>query len=150
MKQNEERKGKQSEPGAAAFYAEASSKHTPMTPLEFARRCREARGRAARVFMAHHLFAGVPRTGDVKEHFREICEPHDFDFVFCSVDLLTSTDWDLSLHWLFDLSASLIEEGLIDVVIGGPPCSTWSALRWLPGALAHCDSGSSHHGGAPT
>ena len=26
----------------------------------------------------------------------------------------------------------LAEEGLIDIVLGGPPCSTWSKLRFLP------------------
>ena len=127
------KEGKQSEPGAAAFYAEAGKSHTPMTPLQFAQRCREARNRAARVFVILHLFAGVPRPGDIEAHFRDMAEPHNFEFVFCSVDLLTSPDWDLSQPWLFDLLPSLIEEGLIDIVLGGPPCSTWSALRWLPG-----------------
>ena len=73
------------------------------------------------------------RIGDVEEHFRNLATPHCLDFIFCSVDLLTSADWDLSQTWLFDLLSAVIEEGLTDVVLGGPPCSTWSALRWLPG-----------------
>ena len=104
-----------------------------MVHREFARRCREARAAFSRVFVGLHLFAGVPRQGDVEEHFRREAAPHAFDFTFCSVDLLASADWDLSQPWLFDLLSALIEEGLIDVVLGGPPCSTWSALRWLPG-----------------
>ena len=85
------------------------------------------------VFVVLHLFAGVPRSGDVEEHFRSEAAAHALDFIFCSVDLLTSADSDLSQPWHFDLLSALIEEGLIDVVLGGPPCSTWSALRWLPG-----------------
>ena len=33
----------------------------------------------------------------------------------------------------------LAEEGLIDVILGGPPCSTWSKLRFLPGGLLLSD-----------
>ena len=65
-----------------------------------------------------HLFAGVPRQGDVEEHFRREAAPRAFDFIFCSVDLLTSADWDLSQPCLFELLSTLIQEGLIDVVLG--------------------------------
>ena len=77
-----------------------------------------------RVFVVLHLFAGVPRPGDIEAHFRTIAEPYDLEFIFCSVDLLTLSDWDLSQPWLFDMLSALIEEGLVDIVLGGPPCST--------------------------
>ena len=69
-----ERKAKvkmRSEPGAQAFYGEAAAGHTPMDPREFARRCREARTAFSRVFVVLHMFACVPREGDVEEHFRK-------------------------------------------------------------------------------
>ena len=103
-----------------------------MDPQTFAKKCREARTACARVFVVLHFFAGVARSGDVEEHFRNEAAPHFLDFIFCSVDLLNSADLDLSQPWLFIRLSSLIEEGLIDVVLGRPPCSTWSALRWLP------------------
>lgn len=86
----------QSEPGAAAFYADVSKSRTPMTPLEFARWCRGGRNRAARVFDVLHLFAGVPRPGDIEAHCRELAEPHGFVFIFCSMDLFMLPDQDLS------------------------------------------------------
>ena len=41
--------------------------------------------------------------------------------------------WDLSVPATFMALMLLAEEGLIDLVLGGPPCSTWSKVRFLPG-----------------
>ena len=93
----------QCKPGAQAFYGDTAAGHTPMDPREFAKRCREARTTFSLVFVVLYLFAGVPRSGDIEEHFRSEAALHALDFIFCSVDLLTSADWDLSQPWLFDL-----------------------------------------------
>ena len=60
----------QSEPGAQAFYGDTAAGHTPMDTQTFAKKCREARSACARVFVVLHLFARVPRSGEVEEHFR--------------------------------------------------------------------------------
>ena len=86
----------QSEPGAQAFYGDAAAGHTPIDLREFARTCREARAAFSRVFVALHIFVGVSRQSDVVGHFRREAAAHAFDFFFCSVDLLTSADWDFS------------------------------------------------------
>ena len=80
-----------------------------MGPRLFAKKCRAARSAMRRVFVVLHLFAGVPREGDVEAHFRSMAAEHDFEYVFCSVDLLTSPEWDLSQPWLFDLLSALVE-----------------------------------------
>lgn len=48
-----------------------------------------------------------------------------------SIDLATDPLWDLTCPNTFHKIMVLIEEGLVDLVLGGPPCST--VHRALPG-----------------
>ena len=50
-----------------------------------------------------------------------------------SVDLAVDPRWDLSRVDTFEQLWALVEEGLVDVIFGGPPCSTWSRARFRPG-----------------
>ena len=47
-----------------------------------------------------------------------------------SVDLCRHSSWDLSSSVVFDVIMTAIQEGLIDAVMSGPPCATWSRARW--------------------
>ena len=64
-----------------------------------------------------------------------MCEDARLPLLFCSVDLLVDSRWDLAAPETFMALMQLAEEGLIDVVLGGPPCSTWSRARFRPGGL---------------
>ncbi len=51
---------------------------------------------------------------------------------FTTVDLATDPDWDVADPRTFHRLSEAIEEGLVDAVLGGPPCATWSRARFLP------------------
>ena len=48
------------------------------------------------------------------------------------MDLAFDANWDLGRSETVQMLAEMIKEGLIDVIGGGPPCATWSALRFRP------------------
>ena len=50
------------------------------------------------------------------------------------MDLRGSYAWDLSDPEVQAQLGALADEGLIDVLIGGPPCNTWSRARFRGGA----------------
>ena len=54
-----------------------------------------------------------------------------FLVLFLSADLADDPNWDFSLPETFHAIASLCVEGLVDVWLAGPPCSTVSRLRHL-------------------
>ena len=85
--------------------------------------------------MVVHLFAGPRRRCDVQEFVEAMAAEHELDLLMLSVDLLVDANWDLSEPSTFSSLMSLVAEGLIDVIIGGFPCSTWSRARhnYLPG-----------------
>ena len=49
------------------------------------------------------------------------------------LDLEQDQVWDLMDAWVVQELLLWAAEGLIDLVLGGPPCATWSAARHLPG-----------------
>ncbi len=51
---------------------------------------------------------------------------------FVSIDLEVDALWDLADPVTFHRMAEAVEEGLIDIILGGPPCATWSRARYLP------------------
>ena len=85
--------------------------------------------------MVMHLFAGPRREGDVQQRIEDLARLHDLDVLVLSIDLLVCARWGLADPFTFDTLMSLIAEGLIDGIIGGPPCSTWSRARQRAGCL---------------
>ena len=43
---------------------------------------------------------------------------------FTTVDLARDAKWDLANPAVFSMVMEAVEEGLVDVVLGGRPCST--------------------------
>ena len=82
-----------------------------------------------------HLFAGPRREDDVQAFLEVEAEELGLNLLMVSVDLLVDPDRDLADPDTFSTIMSLVEEGLVDVVLGGPPCSTWSRVRhrYIPG-----------------
>ena len=88
-----------------------------------------------RTMVVMHFFAGDRRPGDVREWVGHISQREGLDVEVISIDLAYDPLWDLTCPSTFHRIMQLIEEGLIDIVIGGPPCWTVarSRHRALPG-----------------
>ena len=83
--------------------------------------------------MVLHCFAGQPREGDVEDWLLRLGAQLGILFLVQSVDIGCQPEWDLRCPDLIALLLEAIHGGLIDFVLGGPPCSTWSVLRFLAG-----------------
>ncbi|CAK0885210.1 unnamed protein product, partial [Prorocentrum cordatum] len=85
--------------------------------IEAVKRAKRADERAMAVM---HLFAGRRRRGDERS----------LRVLFLSADLLDDPRWDLANPSTFSALMELCEGGWVDIVLGGPPCSTWSRARY--------------------
>ena len=84
-----------------------------------------------RVFVVVHLFSGERREGDLEEWVIRLAQEAKLKVHVTSADLAEHPEWDLSSPVVCDKLMQAIEEGLVDIVVCGPPCSTWSAARWI-------------------
>ena len=57
----------------------------------------------------------------------------DLEVFVTTVDLDTDANWDLADSMTFHLLAEAVAEGLVDIMLGGPPCPTWSKARFARG-----------------
>ena len=97
---------------------------------------KEARRRSSgQVFTVFHAFAGHLRDGNIEYHIPALAEhlPDAYCITMYSADLDRSASWDLSVPQVFAEIQGLIGDGLVDIWIGGPPCSTWSRAHWSGG-----------------
>lgn len=99
------------------------------TVAEWCMAVRMAHLETDRTFVVMHFFAGERRKNDIQEYLTLMCEARGFKLLMISVDLATDSRWDYTVPETFHEVMLLIEEGLIDVVLGGPPCSTVSRSR---------------------
>ncbi|CAK0872525.1 unnamed protein product [Prorocentrum cordatum] len=83
-----------------------------------------------RVMVVMHLFAGRRRRGDVQEVVERLAKERNLRVLFLSADLLDDPRWDLANPSTFSALMELCEGGWVDIVLGGPPCSTWSRARY--------------------
>ncbi len=86
-----------------------------------------------RTFVVMHLFAGARRTGDLEDCLRQAASTAGLILVMLSVDIADDPRWDLAVPETFVRLRELVSEALVDAVLGGPPCSTWSKLRFRTG-----------------
>ena len=82
-----------------------------------------------RTMVIMHFFAGDRRPGDIEEHVRREAEKSGLRILFIGIDLATDANWDFTIPRTFHMIMNIIEEGLVDVAIGGPPCSTVARVR---------------------
>ena len=94
---------------------------------------RRARQSGRRAFVVMHLFGGPRRPEDVQHCLEHIMEEMGLKLLMISADLGDDSRWDLGRVDAFEQLWSLVEEGLVDVIFGGPPCSTWSRARFRLG-----------------
>ena len=94
-----------------------------------------------RTFVVMHLFAGSRRKGDLEDCLQQAASAAGLSLLMLSVDIADDPRWDLAVPETFVRLRELVSEALVDAVLGGPPCSTWSKLRFRtggppPGALS--------------
>ena len=82
-----------------------------------------------RVFVVVHMFAGERREDDVQQFLEEKMYGAHMKLLMLSVDLAEDPLWDFRNPNTFQAMMELAEEGLIDVWLGGPPCSTVARSR---------------------
>ncbi|CAK9064634.1 unnamed protein product, partial [Durusdinium trenchii] len=85
-----------------------------------------------RVFVWMHFFAGRRQDGDVEEFAQKLAEAKGLQLMYISIDLATDHRWDLTIPCTFHALYQLVEEGLVDGVLGEPPCSTVASSRHVP------------------
>ena len=98
-------------------------------------RVRSLKRNKHRTMVVMHFFAGDRRQGDVHEWLHRIADRDGIEIEVISIDLAHDPLWDLTCPNTYHKIMLLVEEGLIDIVLGGPPCSTVarSRHRALPG-----------------
>ena len=74
------------------------------------------------------LFSGQERQYDLKFYLFE--QAGDKKILVLNADLSSDSRWDLSMSKTFGLLMTQAERGMIHLVVGGPPCSTWSRARF--------------------
>lgn len=96
---------------------------------------RSLKHQSNRTMVVMRFFAGDRREGDVETWLDALGQQHPFSFACISIDLAHDPLWDLTVPSTFHKIMQLIEEGMIDLVLGGPPCSTVARSRHvaLPG-----------------
>ena len=65
----------------------------------------------------------------MQEQLESLCTRSGIQLLFLTADLEADERWDLARADTLDDLARLCEEGLVDVILGGPPCSTFSKAR---------------------
>ena len=110
-------------------------RHTALAvgnPLdEWAAEVRRRRQEPGRVFVVIHVFSGPRRKGDVQQQLEEQAAKRKLEVLVLSLDLEVHPTLDLASPQVMSVLVTIAEEGLIDAVIGGPPCATFSAARFV-------------------
>ena len=104
----------------------------PKTLQAFLSAAEVAKRSHERVFVVAHLFSGARRPGDLEHHLRDQAAALGLKILIISVDLGADLQWDLSEPATFHALHDAILRGLIDAVVGGAPCATWSRSRFRP------------------
>jgi len=103
------------------------------SPFAFRERARRAKSALTPIWVVLLCFAGSRRQGDVEDWLYKLAEQVGAMVLVESVDLAFNQEWDLGDARTVALLLEMAAEGLLDFVLGGPPCATWSMVRYLPG-----------------
>ena len=106
-----------------------------MTVRQFADHVQWLKRSVARVMVVLHVFAGARRKNDVHDYVERFADESGVPVFMFGIDLAFDVRWDFSDPHTVATLMELAHLGLIDVVLGGPPCSTWSRARFrhIPG-----------------
>lgn len=110
-----------------------ASPHPSRTPMGFYERAKEIKALHFAGFVVLHCFAGARRSNDFEDWCLHWAALSGLTVLIESVDLAWDASWDLSCSDTITLLIRMIREGLLDIIVGGPPCATWSMARYAPG-----------------
>eukprot|EP00438_Fugacium_kawagutii_P019968 Skav222678 [mRNA] locus=scaffold1471:8076:12526:- [translate_table: standard] len=102
------------------------------TVEEWCNAVRQTKHGNTRTFVAIHMFGGERRVEDIQFFLEQLCAAHELSLLMLTVDLADDPGWDFTNPRLLHMLLSLAEEGLIDLWLGGPPCSTVARARHVP------------------
>lgn len=108
---------------------EATAGSSGYTVESWCEAVRHSKMQDSRTCVVMHFFAGERREGDLEGHVRNVSNERGIPLLMISVDLATDANWDYTIPSTFHSIMQLIDEGLVDVVVGGPPCSTVARSR---------------------
>ena len=80
-----------------------------------------------------HLFSGQRRAGDYQDHLEFFLKQQNTpasNVVILSIDIVIHGLGDLTNSDALKLWIDLTLAGVVLVILGGPPCETWSAVRY--------------------
>ena len=103
------------------------------TPTQWLSMLRGLRRSASRILVVVYLFAGYAREGDVEWWLRNMASSA-YQLFLTSLDACRNAEWGLGAPRVVDVILTAVREGLIDALLAGPPCSTWSRARWNAGS----------------
>ena len=89
----------------------------------------QARRSGERIMVVMHLFGGEPWDYDIGSYLRGMAASIGMFLLFLSADLAYDSGWDLANPQTFARLYELVRGGLVDIIFGGPPCSTVSRVR---------------------
>ena len=75
------------------------------------------------------LFSGERRDYDLAYWTTFLAQAAGFSILLLTADLREDAGWDLGNAQTFARLYQLCIEGLVDIIVGGPPCSTSSRAR---------------------
>ena len=97
----------------------------------FVQQLRAARNASFRIVVVCLAFAGARRKHDIHDWVEQLSKCLGLAVLVFSFDLGADGIWDFADSMVFHCLLSLTEQGFIDIWLGGPPCSTVSAARFL-------------------
>ena len=103
-----------------------------LSPEQWARAVHGARTATTRVFTFVHVFSGPKRDDSLEQFLTEEADKRGLLVLSLCIDVERDPRWDLSSPHVALLLTRLEAEGRVDGIGGGPPCETWSKLRFLP------------------
>ena len=103
--------------------------HDGYTVDQWCRAVREAKRLDYRVIVVVHMFAGERRTNDIQECLESLMGDNMHQLLMLSVDLAVDPQWDFTNPVTYHKMMQLARGGLIDIWLGGPPCSTVARSR---------------------
>ena len=96
-----------------------------------------------------HCFAGADRAGSFRRHVEALAEAAGLWVLVIDVDIEQDAGWDMCDPLLISAILDWIEQGLTDLLLGGPPCSTWSRARFHRGGPPPLRRRGAHAWGLP-
>jgi len=103
------------------------------TMATFREKAEQLRRDGMRVITVLHCFSGARRVNDIQDWVSRLALAAGVAVWIVSMDLAFDANWDLTCPHVMAQLLEIIALGFVDMILGGPPCATWSRVRFLCG-----------------